>query len=229
MTDVDGAQREMDTSALSDSTGPVTESPDEAADYERAADPNRPPAVSVRGLTKQFGTVTAVDNVSLEIEAGSIVGLLGPNGAGKTTLIKSILGMVLPDTGTVAIDGIDVQRQPRAAYAHVDAMLEGEVEGIELAPAGEAVVGEGHLHVLVDHEGFEEGETIPGPAPEAEEDGIYHWGDGQSEGEIELEPGEYDLTLIIGDGPHRAYGEADEITITVEENSEGDDESDDEE
>ncbi len=106
--------------------------------------------------------------------------------------------------------------------------LEGEVEGIELAPAGEAVVGEGHLHVLVDHEGFEEGETIPGPAPEAEEDGIYHWGDGQSEGEIELEPGEYDLTLIIADGPHRAYGETDEITITVEDNGESDDDSDDE-
>ncbi len=109
--------------------------------------------------------------------------------------------------------------------------LEGEVEGIELAPAGDAVVGEGHLHVLVDHEGFEEGETIPGPAPEAEEDGIYHWGDGQSEGEIELEPGEYDLTLIIGDGPHRAYGETDEITITVEGNGEeeGDDDGEDEE
>ncbi len=95
--------------------------------------------------------------------------------------------------------------------------LEGEVEGIELAPVGDAVVGEGHLHVLVDHEGFEEGEVIPGPAPEAEEDGIYHWGDGQSEGELELEPGEYDLTLIIGDGPHRAFGETDEISITVEE------------
>ncbi len=123
MTDVDGAQREMDTSVPSDMARVGIES--EGDDDTPRADPNRPPAVSVRGLTKQFGTITAVDDVNLEIEAGSIVGLLGPNGAGKTTLIKSILGMVLPDTGTVAIDGIDVQRQPRAAYAHVDAMLEG--------------------------------------------------------------------------------------------------------
>ena len=95
--------------------------------------------------------------------------------------------------------------------------FEGEVEGVELAPAGPAVEGEGHLHILVDHECFEEGEVIPGPSDEAEEDGIYHWGDGQSEGEIELEPGEYDLCLQLADGPHRAFGETDEITITVEE------------
>ena len=96
--------------------------------------------------------------------------------------------------------------------------IEAEVEGVELAPAGEPVVGEGHLHVLVNRECFEEGETIPGPSEEAEEDGIYHWGDGRSEGEIELEPGEYDLCLGLADGPHRAFGETDEITITVEEN-----------
>ncbi|WIV66263.1 DUF4399 domain-containing protein [Natrialbaceae archaeon AArc-T1-2] len=95
--------------------------------------------------------------------------------------------------------------------------IEAEVEGVELAPAGEAVVGEGHLHVLVDQDCLEDGETFPGPSDEAEEDGFYHWGDGQSEGEIELEPGEYDLCLQLADGPHRAFGETDEITITVEE------------
>ena len=87
------------------------------------------PAVAASGLSKRFGAgsdaVTAVDDVSVEIEPGSIVGLLGPNGAGKTTLIKSILGMVLPDVGSVRIDGIDVSEEPRAAYARVDAMLEG--------------------------------------------------------------------------------------------------------
>ncbi|ELY39793.1 ABC transporter ATP-binding protein [Natronorubrum tibetense] len=86
-------------------------------------------AVSVTGLRKRFGdgtaAVTAVDDVSFEIETGSIVGLLGPNGAGKTTLIKSILGMVLPDAGAVRIRGIDVYDRPREAYASVDAMLEG--------------------------------------------------------------------------------------------------------
>ena len=87
------------------------------------------PAVAVSGVSKRFGTgadaVTAVDDVSVEIRPGSIVGLLGPNGAGKTTLIKSILGMVLPDEGSVRIHGIDVRAEPRAAYARVDAMLEG--------------------------------------------------------------------------------------------------------
>jgi ABC-2 type transport system ATP-binding protein len=89
----------------------------------------RPAAIAIEGLVKRFGSgpdaVTAVDDVSLEIEAGSVVGLLGPNGAGKTTTIKSILGMVLPDAGSVRIRGHDVYEDPRAAYAHVDAMLEG--------------------------------------------------------------------------------------------------------
>jgi ABC-2 type transport system ATP-binding protein len=87
------------------------------------------PAVAVSGLSKRFGSgpdaVTAVDDVSVEIPQGEIVGLLGPNGAGKTTLIKSILGMVLPDEGSVRLHGIDVREEPRAAYARVDAMLEG--------------------------------------------------------------------------------------------------------
>ena len=89
----------------------------------------RDAAVSVTDLSKRFGdgtdAITAVDDVTFEVEPGSIVGLLGPNGAGKTTLIKSILGMVLPDDGTVEIRGIDVYDRPREAYAYVDAMLEG--------------------------------------------------------------------------------------------------------
>ncbi|WP_435174301.1 ABC transporter ATP-binding protein [Halorussus sp. AFM4] len=88
-----------------------------------------PPAIAVEGLRKEFGSgadaVTAVDDVSFAVEAGTVVGLLGPNGAGKTTTIKSILGMVLPDAGSVRIHGVDVYESPRAAYARVDAMLEG--------------------------------------------------------------------------------------------------------
>ena len=87
------------------------------------------PAVAVDGLRKTFGSgadaVTAVDGVSFAVERGSVVGLLGPNGAGKTTLIKSILGTVLPDEGSVRIMGVDAREAPREAYAHVDAMLEG--------------------------------------------------------------------------------------------------------
>lgn len=140
MTGRDGGKQATDTATTAvtaDETVVGTPSHDGGGDTldhtaERDSAPTQQrgdPAVSVRGLSKQFGSggtaVTAVDDVSVDIATGSIVGLLGPNGAGKTTLIKSILGMVLPDEGTVTIRGIDVHDQPRRAYAHVDAMLEG--------------------------------------------------------------------------------------------------------
>ena len=89
-----------------------------------------PPALAIEGVSKRFGTgddaVLAVDDVSLTVDRGSIVGLLGPNGAGKTTLIKCALGIVLPDAGSVRVFGTDVSGGGRrAAYADVDAMLEG--------------------------------------------------------------------------------------------------------
>lgn len=87
------------------------------------------PAVRVDGLRKTFGdgetAVTAIDDISFEIERGTVVGILGPNGAGKTTTIKSILGLILPDAGTVEIAGHDVHERPTRAYATVGAILEG--------------------------------------------------------------------------------------------------------
>jgi len=91
--------------------------------------PESTPAIAVEGLTKVYGdgedAVRAVDGVDLTIERGTTVGVLGPNGAGKTTTIKSLLGLVLPDAGTVEIAGIDGHEGPRAVYRHVGAMLEG--------------------------------------------------------------------------------------------------------
>ncbi len=89
-----------------------------------------PLALAIDGVSKRFGSaddgVLAVDDVSLTVDRGSIVGLLGPNGAGKTTLIKCALGIVLPDAGSVRVFGTDVAGAGRrAAYADVDAMLEG--------------------------------------------------------------------------------------------------------
>ncbi|MGM0718130.1 MAG: ABC transporter ATP-binding protein [Halobacteriota archaeon] len=84
------------------------------------------PALVVEGVSKRFGNgVTAVDEVSLTVERGSVVGLLGPNGAGKTTLIKCALGIIIPDTGTVRVLDADLAADRRAAYADIDAMLEG--------------------------------------------------------------------------------------------------------
>lgn len=116
----------LDDETRSEGTDPLS---DRASHINTPSTEDSGIAVSVTGLRKRFGdgtaSVLAVDDVSFDIETGSIVGLLGPNGAGKTTLIKSILGMVLPDEGSVRISGVDVYERPRDAYAHVDAMLEG--------------------------------------------------------------------------------------------------------
>jgi len=57
------------------------------------------------GLTKKYGSITALDNISLNIEPGKIVGLLGPNGSGKSTFIKLCNGLLRPSSGTLTIDG----------------------------------------------------------------------------------------------------------------------------
>jgi len=59
----------------------------------------------IEGLVKRFGDLTAVNGVTLELKSGECLGLLGPNGAGKSTLIRSIVGRVIPDAGTVSIFG----------------------------------------------------------------------------------------------------------------------------
>ena len=68
--------------------------------------------LSVKGLSKSFGEKRAVDDVSLEIEGGEVVGLLGPNGAGKTTAFYLITGLVKPTGGSVYLDGEDLTTYP---------------------------------------------------------------------------------------------------------------------
>ena len=72
-------------------------------------------AVSIQNITKRFGTLQALDDVSLQIVEGEFFGLLGPNGAGKTTLISSLAGLIRPDSGTVSVMGFDVHAQYREA------------------------------------------------------------------------------------------------------------------
>src|SRR5438270_4350690 len=62
-------------------------------------------AVDVSGVEKRFGEIKALDGVTLRVREGEIYGLLGPNGAGKTTLIRSIVGLIAPDAGTVTVLG----------------------------------------------------------------------------------------------------------------------------
>jgi len=73
--------------------------------------------LDVQGVSKTFGALRAADNVTFHVEAGEIYGLLGPNGAGKTTTISMISGLLRPDSGTVAVGGVDVWRQPEKAKA----------------------------------------------------------------------------------------------------------------
>ena len=71
------------------------------------------PAVTVRGLTKSFGSTTAVAGIDLTVPAGTFYGLLGPNGAGKTTTLSMISGLLRPDQGTIEVNGVDMRRHPR--------------------------------------------------------------------------------------------------------------------
>ena len=64
-------------------------------------------AIEVRGVTVRYGDVLALDDVSLDVYAGRVTGLIGMNGSGKSTLFKSILGLVRPSAGTVALEGGD--------------------------------------------------------------------------------------------------------------------------
>jgi ABC-2 type transport system ATP-binding protein len=80
-------------------------------------------AISVRGLTKRFGGVTAVEDLSFDVQPGTLTGFVGPNGAGKTTTLRSILGLVRPTAGTAVINGVPYARLDRPAR-HVGAVLE---------------------------------------------------------------------------------------------------------
>ena len=71
-------------------------------------------ALSLSNVTKTFGKVRAVDEISLEVPTGSIYGFIGPNGAGKTTTIRMILSILRPDAGTVRVLGHSAPRHPLA-------------------------------------------------------------------------------------------------------------------
>jgi ABC-2 type transport system ATP-binding protein len=79
--------------------------------------------IEIRGLAKWFGTVQALDDLSFDIEAGTITGFLGSNGAGKTTTLRILLGLVSPDAGTATINGYDYPHLPEPLH-QVGAVLE---------------------------------------------------------------------------------------------------------
>src|SRR3954452_10138269 len=74
---------------------------------------HREPVIRTRGLTKKYGTLTAVNRLDLEVFPGEIFGLLGQNGAGKTTTILMLLGLSEPTDGEASVMGLDPAREPR--------------------------------------------------------------------------------------------------------------------
>ncbi|WP_248961855.1 ABC transporter ATP-binding protein [Sphaerisporangium perillae] len=82
-------------------------------------------AVRTHKLYKRFGQQVAVAGVDLVVPRGSFAGLVGPNGAGKTTTLSMITGLLLPDAGSVEVNGVDVWRDPVAVKAHVGVLPEG--------------------------------------------------------------------------------------------------------
>jgi ABC-2 type transport system ATP-binding protein len=81
--------------------------------------------IAIQGLTKQFGTIRAVDDLSFEVPSGQVTGFLGPNGAGKTTTLRMALGLVTPTAGEALIDGRryqDLDNPRRVVGAAVEAM-----------------------------------------------------------------------------------------------------------
>jgi sulfate-transporting ATPase len=77
----------------------------------------RPQVLEVDGVTVRYGAVVAVEDVSLRVEPGKIVGLIGPNGAGKTTFIDAVTGFTAPSAGSIRLDGVDVGRLSAARRA----------------------------------------------------------------------------------------------------------------
>jgi ABC-2 type transport system ATP-binding protein len=94
------------------------------------------PAIAALGLTKKFGSINAVSNLTMDVKAGEVVGFLGPNGAGKTTTIRMLLGFLNPTSGTCSVLGGQLRRQPhlrnRVGYLPGDFRMDPGMTGWDL-------------------------------------------------------------------------------------------------
>lgn len=138
--------------------------------------------IVARDLHKRFGSVVAVDGVSLDAADGQITGLLGPNGAGKTTFLRLLYGLMLPDSGSVRVDELDVVRDPLSVQASIGVLPDalglyprltarehvryfGQLQGLRgktLADRVEALVERLDMRSIADRrtQGFSQGERM---------------------------------------------------------------------
>ncbi|HET6606856.1 MAG TPA: ABC transporter ATP-binding protein, partial [Rhodopila sp.] len=95
--------------------------------------PEQAPLIRIEGLTKRFGSFTAVDNVTFNVRRGEVLGFLGPNGAGKSTTMRMLAGFMIPTAGTASIQGHDVQSDGVAARKVLGFLPEGAPTYPEMA------------------------------------------------------------------------------------------------
>lgn len=100
---------------------------------------------SAQNLVKRFGNVTAVEDVSLKVHAGEVVGLLGPNGAGKTTTLRMLAGILTPTAGQVLIKGEDLRENPLAAKQRIG-FLSGDTQLYQRLSPREVLLYFGRLY-----------------------------------------------------------------------------------
>jgi len=91
--------------------------------------------VEIKHLCKHFGTLTAVDNISFQVNQGEVLGFLGPNGAGKSTTMKMITGFLTPSAGTVTVGGVDIVQQPLEVKKRLGYLPEGAPAYPDMTPA----------------------------------------------------------------------------------------------
>ncbi len=108
--------------------------------------------IEIEGLTKRFGSFTAVDHVSFSVARGEVLGFLGPNGAGKTTTMRMLAGFITPSEGTARIAGHDVQDDALAARRALGFLPEG-------APSYPEMTVEGFLRFVAAIRGYRGGEA----------------------------------------------------------------------
>lgn len=102
---------------------------------------SRKPVISMRNITKTFGTVRANDDVSLDIYGGEILALLGENGSGKTTLMNMLSGIYTPDSGTIYINGTEAEiRSPKDAFSYGIGMVYQHFKLVDVLTAAENIV-----------------------------------------------------------------------------------------
>ncbi|HEY0941796.1 MAG TPA: ATP-binding cassette domain-containing protein [Steroidobacter sp.] len=103
--------------------------------------------IEIKNLSKRYGTLTAVNDISFSVSPGQVLGFLGPNGAGKSTTMKMITGFLAPTSGTISVCGHDVQDAPLAAKAVMGYLPEG-------APSYGEMTVRGFLNFIADVRGL---------------------------------------------------------------------------